>query len=234
MPEVNCYTCDAVILTYESGKPVPSYVVVAPGAVVPGGNHVVHTCPEQPVYVLQARPTAVLDWSDEVEVAAVAAALPEWESADSDQIVCMSWYDPGYRFDAAPSAPLTVQVRRNGVELGSAVKGVDFDEVSLTASAAAALADQIGADRWPRLLVDLESEVADEEAEAAEAETARRLFAEAVAVYAQAADEARAEADHAIEHADADPDDEHLQQVAKYANDTAVMLAEQAAAMATV
>lgn len=234
MPAVNCYTCDAEVLTYEDGKPIPSYVIVAPGAVVPGGNHVVHTCPEQPFYVVQTRRSAELDWSPELEAAAVHAALPGWELADSDQIVCMSWYDPGYRFGAAPSAPLTVQVRRNGVELGAAVKGADFDEVSLGATAAAALADRIGADRWPRLLVDMEAEVVDEQAEAAEVETASRVAAEAVAVYVQAAAEAQAEADHAVEHADADPDDEHLQQVAKYANDTAVMLAEQAAAMAAV
>jgi hypothetical protein len=115
MEPINCYTCGAVILTYELGQTVPSYVVVAPGAPVPGGNHVVHICPQQPTYELQRRPSAVLDWTDEQERAAVRRSFPQWKLHDSDVIFCMTWYDPGWRLGAAPSAAQAVEVYNQAV-----------------------------------------------------------------------------------------------------------------------
>lgn len=229
MEPINCYTCGAVILTYELGQSVPSYVVVAPGAPVPGGNHVVHICPQQPTYELQRRPSAVLDWTDEQERAAVRKAFPQWKLRDSDVIFCMFWYDPGWRLGAAPSAPLTVQVRRAGVELGDAsVRGIEYDDLSYDATAALVFVQALGIEPWDGLQGDLDKEAAAP----AIAETERQLraaaAAQAVEVYTQAVAEAEEEAAAAEAHAQEHPDDEHLQDIANIARSSVWLVKDQA------
>lgn len=162
------------------------------------------------------RPSSVLEWTDGQERAAVHAALPAWEFSDDDVIFCMSWYEPGWRDGAAPSAPLTVQVRRAGVDLAVAEKGSDFDEVSIGAPAALALAQAIGIEPWAQLQADLEADDAAEEHAEEAARRQAKAAADTAVVYEQAAAEAVRDAERAAAHAEEHPDDEQLQQVAAY------------------
>lgn len=229
MEPINCYTCGAEILTYEPGRPAPTYVVVAPGAIIPCGNHVVHICPQQPPYELQRRPTAVLDWTDDQERAAVRAALPQWTLSNSDVIFCMTWYDPGWRHGAAPSAPLTVQVRRAGVELGEAsVRGTDFDEISYAASDALELLQTLDIEPWARLQDDLDKEAAAPALAESERQLRASAAAQTVKMYRQAVADAEEEAAAAEAHALQHPEDEHLQDVANIARSSVGLVKDQA------
>jgi hypothetical protein len=127
-----CGTCD--LMFHEAPADVQvSIAVIAAGDPVPsGGVFVVHVCPNLQSTEAMVRPRGVLDWSDEMERAAVAHVLPGWKLAVSDQIVVMQWRDPGLGRPDATSAPLTVQVRRHGADLKYAVRGADWDEVELS------------------------------------------------------------------------------------------------------
>lgn len=224
-----CHTCGAVIAEWGPEDQPRGYVIVAPGETPPSGNYIVHVCPEQPPYTPpKTRPRTVLDWTDEQERLAVQATLPGWSLGNDDVIFCMSWYDPGYRFDAAPSAPFTVQVRRQGVDLAFAKKGIHFDEVSLTASEALAVVESIGIEPWAQLLIDLQDEQGAEDSSAERLAQQKRSAEDTAKVYARAAKEAAEEAKHAAEHADAHSDDEQLQQVAALAKKTAAAMTQQA------
>jgi hypothetical protein len=127
-----CGTCD--LMFHEAPADVQvSIAVIAAGDPVPsGGVFVVHVCPNLQSTEAMVRPRGVLDWSDEMERAAVNHVLPGWKLAVSDQIVVMQWRDPGLGRPDATCAPLTVQVRRRGADLKYAVRGVDWDEVELS------------------------------------------------------------------------------------------------------
>jgi len=206
MATVNCHTCDAEILTYELGDSVPTYVIVAPGAPVPGGNHVVHVCPQQIPYVAQRRPSDVLDWTDDQERAAVRAALPGWELHEADTIFCMRWYNPGAGRSDVPTAPLTVQVRRAGIDLKYAEPDLDYAEASFTAAEALSLLEQLGLEPWDGLTIDLEREEAAVFAEAEAKQRRARAATESAASWRRALAEAQAEVEHTTAHAEADLD----------------------------
>lgn len=229
MATINCPTCHAEIITYEPGQSVQTYVIVAPGAPVPGGNHVVHICPQQTPYVAQRRPSDVLDWTDDQERAAVQAALPNWELRASDVIFCMTWFTPGAgRSDVAP-APLTVQVRREGTDLKYAEPGADFAEAAFTAAETVELLEHLGIDPWDGLQADLD---ADAEAAAAAEAAARwraQVTAEAAAVWAQALVDANDQAASAAKHAEQHPDDGDIQAAAATARSSIALVAEAAA-----
>lgn len=207
MPSIPCYTCNTEILTYEEGEAAPSFVVLAPGAPVPGGNHVVHVCPQQIPYVAQRRPSDSLDWTDEQERAAVSETLPKWKLLPDDEIFCMRWYNPGWGRPEVPSGPFTVQVRRNGVDLKYATQGADFDEVTFTAAEAAEIVARLGFEPWPGLAADIEAE----KAAAAAAVDERRRRLQSANASAKVWADALAEVESAIEQAtaavEADPKD---------------------------
>lgn len=209
MPSIPCYTCQSEVVTYEDGKAPPSFVILAPGAPIPGGNHVVHVCPQQIPYVAQRRPQDSLDWDDDLERAAVRETLPDWQLADDDEIFCMRWYNPGWGRPEVKSGPFTVQVRRAGVDLKYAVQGQDFDEVTFTAAEAVETCGRLGVDPWPGLLTDLALE---EEALARAAADKKRRLGDAKAeakVWADALTEAEAAVEAARAAVDADPDDKN-------------------------
>lgn len=145
-PENLTYTCGACDETFHeapAGEQV-SVAVIAIGDPVPsGGAFVIHVCPNLQPKAAMIRPRGVLDWSDEMERAAVKAVLPDWALAPDDQIVVMQWRDPGLGRPDATSAPLTVQVRRNGADLKYAVRGEEWDEVDLDEDGALALHAQV-------------------------------------------------------------------------------------------
>jgi hypothetical protein len=137
--QYTCGTCDEMFHEAPAGTQV-SVAVIAPGAPVPsGGAFVVHVCPNLVSTEAMVRPRGMLDWSDEMERAAVNNVLPDWELEDDDQIAILQWRDPGLGRPDATSAPLTVQVRRAGADLKYAVRGVDWDEVELNEDEAVAL-----------------------------------------------------------------------------------------------
>lgn len=207
MPAVTCYTCDTEILTYEEGEAAPSFVVLAPGAPVPGGNHVVHVCPQQVPYVAQRRPSDSLDWTDEQEQAAVKETLPKWKLLPDDEIFCMRWYNPGWGRPEVPSGPFTVQVRRAGTDLKYATQGADFDEVTFSAADAMKIVSKLGFEPWPGLAEDVEAEKAAIAGKAAEKR--RRLgSAKATAkVWADALVEVETAIEEATAAVEADPED---------------------------
>lgn len=235
MPTITCPVCDSAFLTYDEGTAAPTYAIVSEGATPPAGVAVVHTCPNLPPVTLQPRASAGLDWTDEQERAAVAAALSDWELAADDEIVCMRWYTPGTGREetAAVSAPLTVQVRRAGVDLKYAGPD-DMADVSFGAAAAIALIDQLGIE-LPKELADAYQAdlVAEEQAAIAAQELLVRKAsssAEAAAVWEQALAEARQEAEAAAAHAKEHPDNGDLQILAAAAQTAADQLVEKAAA----
>jgi hypothetical protein len=129
--QYTCGTCDEMFHEAPAGTQVSVAVIAAGDPVPSGGAFVVHVCPNLQSTAPMVRPRGVLDWSDEMERAAVKAVLPNWPLAPSDQIVVMQWRDPGLGRPDATSAPLTVQVRREGADLKHAVRGEDWDEVEL-------------------------------------------------------------------------------------------------------
>lgn len=229
MATINCHTCNAELLSYEPGQVVPSHVIVAPGAPVPGGNHVVHICPKQVPYVAQRRPSDVLDWTDDQERAAVAAALPNWQLRDGDVIFCMTWYAPGAGRSDVASAPLTVQVRRAGTDLKYAEQGVDFDEAAFTAAETVTLLEQLEIEPWDGLQTDLDVEARAAAAEQASRRWRAQVTAEASAVWAQALLDAKADAERAIEHAQQHPDDTDVHAAALNSLATVELVAESSA-----
>lgn len=233
MPTVNCPACAAEILTYEEGTAPQTIAIIPEGEDVPGGDHVVHICPKLPPYAQAKRTSDALDWTDLQERAMVSAALPDWKLAKDDEIVCMRWYTPGAgrAKTAAGSAPLTVQVRRAGVDLKYA--GPDeLAEASFGAAAAIAIIDQAGIVLTEEDRAAFQSDLEAEQRAALAAEEAKvRLAnstAEAAAVWAQALTEARDEAAAALEHAKEHPDDGDLQAAASAASSTVAMVTENA------
>lgn len=218
-----CHTCGATIADYD-GTEARGYVIVAPGETPPQGNYIIHVCPNQPPYRPPAnRPRTVLDWTDEQERASVRAALPDWTLDQADVIFCMSWYEPGMRIGAAPTAPLTIQVRRPGTDLAFATKGEHFDEVSFTAEGAQAIAEAIGVEPWDQLTQDL---AAAEDPDVYLAEFASQAAHDATEVWRTALAQAQAEADQAAAHAAEHPDDGDIQAIASIANDAVENISE--------
>lgn len=234
MATLTCPACKTDFLTYDEGTPAPPAAIIAEGADVPEGISVVHVCAALPTMAMQKRASAALDWTDEQERSAVAAALPDWHLRADDEIVCMRWYTPGagrHRV-AAPSAPLTIQVRRAGVDLKYAGED-DVAEVSFGADAALELIDQLGIDLPAELA---EAYAADQAAEERAAAAARALLerqasatAEAVTVWEQALADATREAEAAAAHAAEHPEDADLETVAIAAQAYAAQVGERLA-----
>lgn len=236
MPALTCPVCNEDFATYDEDATAPTYTIVAEGSPVPGGITIVHTCPKLPPFTQQKRASAALDWTDEQERAAVVAALPGWQLRDDDEIVCMRWYTPGagrHRV-AAPSAPLTVQVRRAGVDLKYAGDD-DLAELSFDAAAAIALIDQLGIELPAELAEGFQADlVAEERAAVAAQELLQRnasTTAAATAVWEQALVEANDEASAAAAHAEEHPDDADLQTLAAAAQAFARQIADKLTAV---
>lgn len=236
MATITCPACQSDFLTYDDGEPVPSIAIVAEGADVPPNTTIVHVCPALPNMGQQKRASAALDWTDEQERAAVAAALSDWQLRDDDEIVCMRWYTPGAGRErvAAPSAPLTIQVRRAGVDLKYAEPD-ELADVSFSAAAAIELMEHLGIELPKELADGYQKDVADEEQAAADAQELLRKkaksSAEAAVIWEQALAEAKAEAEAAAAHAEEHPDDGDLQTLAAAAQAAADELVVKASAM---
>lgn len=234
MATITCPACQSDFLTYDDGEPVPSIAIVAEGADVPPNTTIVHVCPALPNMGQQKRASAALDWTDEQERAAVGAALPDWQLRDDDEIACMRWYTPGAGREkiAAPSAPLTIQVRRAGVDLKYASPD-EVADVSFNAAAAIELMEHLGIELPKELADGYQKDVADEEqaAIAAQELLVRKASssAEAAVVWEQALAEANQEAAAAEAHAEEHPDNGDLQILAVAARTAADQLVEKAA-----
>lgn len=152
-----CGVCRETFADIKPEDPIQTVLVIAPGDPIPPGAHHLHICPQMaPADQAPAQTprTGDLGWDDAQRRAAIAAAMPSWEIRDDDHIFCTSWFEPGLGRGHVDSAPLTIQVRRAGVDLKYAEQGVDFAEASFGRAEAKAFVEQLGIEPWDDLLIE--------------------------------------------------------------------------------